>query len=339
MGDVIIRKYNLVGISSEVYDLDKEYIYIGNEELNNENIVIIGGANSIIEDNKLLIKYNDEILDEFIIISISSEEYDLSKDYIYVGTKSINTNNISVINGNVSTEGNKVVIKYNEEVLDEYNIVSIKFNNYNVFNKKIIVLEEVSYDDFINDIEGSEGITYKVYNGEEEIRSGNILVDYILKIYYNGIEVDEYVISDENEYLEFDSSLDIDQDNLIIKNIKENTLIEDILSKINTNGIVSVLDKEDSVIEDNTNKVGTGYKLKIELPSQTLHYIMSVRGDINGDGQVNINDVIKIARFVINNDEVNGIEYIYAGDVNDNSKIDINDIIKLSKYVINKTEL
>ena len=290
-------------------------------------------------NNKLLIKYNDKIIDEYKIVSISSDVYDLSNNYIYVGAKNINIDNIKVINGTIFTEDNKVVIKYNDKVLDEYNILSIRFNSYNVFSKKIIVLEEVSYNDFITNIEVSNGITYKLFNGEEEVTSGNVLIDYILKIYYNGIVIDEYTITDENEYLEFDESLDIDEDNTIINNIKVGTNINSMIGKINTSGNVSVLDKNDNVIEDSTSNLGTGYKFKIELYSQTLYYTISVRGDINGDRQVNINDVIGVSKHVIKGNVISGIEYVNASDVNDNGNIDINDVIKLAKHIIKDTEL
>ena len=111
------------------------------------------------------------------------------------------------------------------------------------------------------------------------------------------------------------------------------------IGKINTSGNVSVLDKNDNVIEDSTSNLGTGYKFKIELYSQTLYYTISVRGDINGDRQVNINDVIGISKHVIKGNVISGIEYVNASDVNDNGNIDINDVIKLAKHIIKNTEL
>ena len=155
----------------------------------------------------------------------------------------------------------------------------------------------------------------------------------------NGASVVLYAIYDINEYLEFDESLDIDEDNTIINNIKVGTNINSVIGKINTSGNVSVLDKNDNVIEDSTSNLGTGYKFKIELYSQTLYYTISVRGDINGDRQVNINDVIGVSKHVIKGNVISGIEYVNASDVNDNGNIDINDVIKLAKHIIKDTEL
>ena len=40
-------------------------------------------ATKVIEDNKLVIKYNDIELQRFTLTSVSSETYDLTKEYIY----------------------------------------------------------------------------------------------------------------------------------------------------------------------------------------------------------------------------------------------------------------
>ena len=139
--------------------------------------------------------------------------------------------------------------------------------------------------------------------------------------------------------MEFDESLDIDEDNTIINNVSVGTNINSIKNKINTSGNISVFDKDDNVITNTTANIRTGDKFKIEFSRQTLYYIVSVRGDINGDGQVNINDVIGMSKHVVKGNVISGTEYINASDVNDNGNIEINDVIKLAKHIIKDTEL
>ena len=128
--------------------------------------------------------------------------------------------------------------------------------------------------------------------------------------------------------------------NCIINKINHGTNIEDIKSKINTSGQVSVLDKNGNVIEDITNKkIGTGYKFKIDMTGNTFEYVVSVRGDVTGEGDINVNDVVGVSRHVIKGNYLEGIEYINASDINSDNKVDINDVIRLAKYIINNGEL
>ena len=61
-----------------------------------------------------------------------------------------------------------MLIKHDEVILDEYEILSIDFGNLDVNNKIINLNNNNLYDYFINNI-SVNGITYKVYNNDIEI--------------------------------------------------------------------------------------------------------------------------------------------------------------------------
>lgn len=67
--------------------------------------------------------------------------------------------------------------------------------------------------------------------------------------------------------------------------------------KISTSGTITVIDINNNVLDDE-KLVTSGSKLEIKLSKKTYEYILSVRGDVNGDGKVTAADVSKMYRFV-----------------------------------------
>ena len=55
------------------------------------------------------------------------------------------------------------------------------------------------------------------------------------------------------------------------------------------------------------------------------------KGDVNGDGRINIIDVVQLADYIYENKSV---EYPCAGDMNGNGKIDLQDLLELANKVL-----
>jgi agmatine/peptidylarginine deiminase len=67
------------------------------------------------------------------------------------------------------------------------------------------------------------------------------------------------------------------------------------------------------------------------------HFTVNIsytRGDVNGDGEVNIQDVTTLIDYVLHS---SGIISIPSADCNEDSKVDIADVIALINYVLNDT--
>ena len=113
-----------MNISSDVYDLDNDYIYVGNDEFDISNIVISGAIEKEYINNKLYIEYNDLVIKQYDITSMSSDTYNLDNDYIIV-KGSINTSLIDIVNGSIEVDddNNELIIKYGNIVLDKYDIL------------------------------------------------------------------------------------------------------------------------------------------------------------------------------------------------------------------------
>ena len=69
-GDEVVRQFKLVRISSNTYNLEKSYIYIGTGSFDLSKITCANGSMEVY-NNKLYIKYGDSILDSREICSIS----------------------------------------------------------------------------------------------------------------------------------------------------------------------------------------------------------------------------------------------------------------------------
>ena len=79
-------------------------------------------------------------------------------------------------------------------------------------------------------------------------------------------------------------------------------------------------------------KLATGMKLKLTSNSTSLYTII-IRGDVNGDGEINIVDYIKLLKHVLNSKKLTN-EYLKAADINKDGMADIVDLIKVQKHVL-----
>ena len=116
------------------------------------------------------------------------------------------------------------------------------------------------------------------------------------------------------------SSYYIDQSNLIIytnPNINIKNFASKLKGVINTNGLSS------------TNMTYTGMKID--------NYTVVVFGDVTGDGNVNIADVVKIADHTIQYNVLNDVYILNAADVTNDGNINIADVVKVADYTLNNS--
>ena len=105
-----------------------------------------------------------------------------------------------------------------------------------------------------------------------------------------------------------------------------------IKANIDTSGSVKVVNQEG--VEVTNNKVGTGYKVVIELSKETIEYTLVVSGDITGDGEIKMSDVMKVATQMIEENTIIGDCYLRAADVTGDGKIRMSDVMKLANMIL-----
>jgi len=102
------------------------------------------------------------------------------------------------------------------------------------------------------------------------------------------------------------------------------------------NGNAVVTDKNGQVKKDNI--LVTGDKITIKGTVESKTYVIAVRGDINGDGVVKINDLILLQSHILEKVKLTK-EKFYAADINYDSNLRINDLLLIQSSILGKTRL
>ena len=343
-GDLSEQSISIAKVRSEKYDLSKKTIVIkDNNNISHflTNINTINCNARVFKNNQytdhgdfenndvLIIRTNGgALLDEYKLVKISSDKYNLDDDYIYTGTEEFDLSKINIINGSKNVEDNQLKISYDDEILETKDIYSINFGEIKTFKDKVVILEDMSYESFTNNITPT-GVSYKIYNGEVEVTEGTITEGMKVKVYIDEDLVDEYEVT--NEYLEIDESLSIDEDSGVIEDLVIGQTIEEILRNFETSGNKKILNGEEEVTE---GVIGTGYKVVIELSHETIEYTVSVKGDVTGTGQITMADVMKTATHMLDGNVIEGDCYLKAADVTGDGNIMMSDVMKIASYVL-----
>lgn len=141
------------------------------------------------------------------------------------------------------------------------------------------------------------------------------------------IEIEVVEKIDEEKELEIEFNENIKNSEGILTGIKPETKIEDLLKCIKTNGTIKVYNKDGKEISDGI--IGTDTKVVIELGTKKQEYVISIRGDANGDGVINSADLLKIVKYLKNGGEIDQT----SSDVNKDGVINSADLLKIVKYL------
>ena len=337
----IVKSLNIITIKSDKYNVDlvNNYIYVGSDNINNDILTNVSSSNELtVKDNKLNIKFNDEVVYSLNIINIKTDKYllNVNEDYIYTkNDKNLSNimNSMNVINGSLSSYNGKIVLKNNNNTIDEFNIYYFDTNNV-VDDETVYIRESMEFSNFIQTISVS-GFDMKVYNANGvEMSAGNVSDDCSVKFYKGDTLLDTYSV--RVEYLDI-TNLSVNEEEKIIYNLTLGTSYNEILSNISTSGEVSIYKevKGEKTAVSKDSEVKTNDVVVIKLSSKTVEYVISVVGDLNGTGSVDGGDIAKLYQNVKEKNQFNNAE-ILAGDVNYNGVIDGGDVAKLYTYLKGK---
>ena len=343
-GDDYNVNYTLVRLNIG-YDISKNYIYTLDSNIL-EKVNIINGDKKIDNDN-LVISYQEIELDRIPILTISSNKYIVTEDYIYTKFKNIDLVDINKSDGlELSIEDNKLIIKYKDTILDKIPYYYIISSSSSVItdnlDNKVYVITGVSSDNLISSLKlnaTNENIKFNIYDENKElVEDGTITEGYSLEVLYGDKVIEIYNIEINTEYVEYTENASVyhtgEYGKDILKNLNINNTFKNIKDLIDTNGDVVIKDKDNNVLDVNTN-IKTGDKFVVTFPTSEYFIHLSVKGDVTGKGNISNEDVLKsyeILRKRINVETY----YELASDVVEDGDIKINDVAKLCQYVEKK---
>lgn len=122
----------------------------------------------------------------------------------------------------------------------------------------------------------------------------------------------------------------------ILKGLKVNSKFSDIKKLFNTNGVINIYDGNNQILGDD-DYIKTGDRFVINLTDLDYTIYLSVKGDVNGNGSINVDDVLKSYE-ILKNKNYNGEAYYkFAADVIDDD-LKINDVAKLYQFANKKID-
>ena len=355
-GDEIVRSYKLVRVSSNDYKVGNGYIYTKNEEFNS-NLLDVTNASIEEQENSINIIYGKDKLDEFKLLKVTSDKYDLTKDYIYIGNKELDKSKFNLTNCTLQVDNSTLNIKYDNDVLKSYKLVKIYSNTYDLNKNYIYVGNGIFDKNLLSVVNG----TVNVLNDKIEIKYNNDVLKEFKLLKYSSNKYDltkEYIYLginnfDKNNISLVNLSLNVDDNyNLNIKNgddvMKTYKLVSVSSSKYDLSKDNIRVTKSDGLdFKDikvtNGTKEYLNDKLYIKYNDDILKvYTISTRakGDITGDDKITIADVSLLYRNVRKTKVITDSETLEISDLTGDGKITIADVAKLYRYVRGKiTEL
>ena len=145
---------------------------------------------------------------------------------------------------------------------------------------------------------------------------------------YDSIDIDKILKINITDYEEITK-----ENKKYITKITQNTTIQQLKEKIETNGTVKIY-KGDNEITEEEALVGTGMTMQIE----NENYVLVVRGDINGDGKISLVDLANLKLSMVGKRTLNTASTM-AGDINGDGNTSLNDLVKLKMYLVGKVNI
>lgn len=275
-----------------------------------------------------------------------------------IGNDSIITNSEIQI-AYEEVEGIETIVKINNEIIRKNEVLLDKNGNYEVQityqntageseteNRKITIDKTPPS---ITGIESGKLYTQKVI---PEIRDENLQK---VELLLNGKKVDNYVIGgeiqDEGLYqiIATDKAgntttinfqmIENKEDNYqieekLIKNIANNTKIIDFNKKIDWKLKYDIYRNNKKLGSDSI--VATGDILKT---SEGNSYTLIVAGDINKDGLVNIKDIVKMRKYLLERNNLDEMEVLAADTNLDGKSINIKDLIRMRILTLDRNNI
>ena len=133
------------------------------------------------------------------------------------------------------------------------------------------------------------------------------------------------------------SNVSINQSKYVVSKITVGTTVSQLLALLDQKEYVAVYD--DGVVKSGNTVLATGMQLSIVKDGKAYkNYTIVVTGDTNGDGKVNITDMLAVKAHILKKNVLSGVNFS-GGDTNGDGKVNITDFIKIKGYILKKNSI
>ena len=124
---------------------------------------------------------------------------------------------------------------------------------------------------------------------------------------------------------------------IYLDKIQPETTLKQLMESCDTNGIISVIDKNGKEITED-KIVGTGMKIKVTRHEQQIQLTAVVMGDLDGDGKVSAVDLSTLNQAILKDTKLGELEF-KAADLDDNIKLTATDLSTINNTILKNIKL
>ena len=138
----------------------------------------------------------------------------------------------------------------------------------------------------------------------------------------------------------FDTGYNLDSDNMYISGVKAGDNAGTVLGNVRTQNATAYICNRNGDRKGDGDIIATGDRLVINDNSgnEYASYTFIVYGDINGDGEIDLIDIVKIKRHILELSQLKG-EFLRAADINRDGEIDLIDIVAVKRHILGMKEI
>lgn len=123
----------------------------------------------------------------------------------------------------------------------------------------------------------------------------------------------------------------------IIYGVSPDTVVSTLVNTVTKNKGEAVVSNFSGKVKSSGSFV-TGDKITIKGTSDSRTYTIAVRGDVNGDGVVDLKDFVLVQSHILEKSLLTDVKF-YAGDVNYDGKIVLADFVLIQSHILKKQTL
>jgi hypothetical protein len=262
-----------------------------------------------------------------IKVEVTAEDNTTKKEYLITYTKTPSTNaylsGITVNNGTLTPEFGKEVYEYTVDLTNDLDSIDIQVTTEHsgatiTINGETYTAGDTKTFDNLQVGENTITIVVTAEDGSNET--------YVVKVNRADVVIDEKITS-----ITFGHTIDDDY----IRTVSDLTTAKDMKDQLDNDNSKLVIYKSDGTTEvTDTELVGTGCIVKLIIDGiEKDSKVIIIRGDVNGDGEVELFDAADIINHFLDTQPLEGV-YLIAGDVNKDGETELFDAADIINHYL-----